>query len=113
MIKQDDDDDDDDDADADDDDDDNANDYSVINKIYLNIKNPNEVKYQYLIKNCRNLEVLIECSNNMQGIYKSIDEYNPSRKCYVLIAFDDMIADIISKKKLNQIVTEVFIKVIY
>ena len=33
-----------------------------------------------------------------------------SRKCNVLIVFDDMIADMISNKKLNPIVTELFIR---
>ena len=29
----------------------NDGDYSIIDKIYLYVKNPNEAKYQYLIKN--------------------------------------------------------------
>ena len=32
------------------------------------------------------------------------------RKCNILIVFDDMIADVISNKKLNQVVTELFIR---
>ena len=36
---------------------------------------------------------------------KNIKEYNPDRKCEVLIVFDDMIVGIISNKNLNQIVT--------
>ena len=35
----------------------------------------------------------------MQDIYKNIEEYNPSRKCDVLIVFDDVIAGMISNKK--------------
>ena len=46
----------------------------------------------------------------MQGVYKSIEEYNPSRKCNVFMVFNGMIADMISKKKINQIVTEPFIR---
>ena len=46
----------------------------------------------------------------MQYIYKSIEEYSPSRECNVLIVFDDMIADMISNKNLSTIVTELFIK---
>ena len=34
----------------------------------------------------------------MQDVYKNIGDYNPSRKCNVLIVFDDLIADMISKK---------------
>ena len=43
----------------------------------------------------------------MLDVYKNIKEYNPSRKWNVLIALDDTIADIISNKKLNPIVTEI------
>ena len=46
----------------------------------------------------------------MQDVYKINEEYNPSKKCNVFIVFDDMIADMISNKKRNPIVTELFIK---
>ena len=46
----------------------------------------------------------------MQGVYKNIGEYNPSRKSNVLIAVDDMIADTISNKKLNTVVSELFVR---
>ena len=46
----------------------------------------------------------------MNYIYKNIKEYNPKKKRKLLIAFDDMIADILSNKKLNPIVTELFIR---
>ena len=39
----------------------------------------------------------------MDNIYKSIEEYNPNKKHKILIVFDDMIADILSNKKLNPI----------
>ena len=45
----------------------------------------------------------------MQNFYKNIEEYNTDKECKILIAFDDMIADMISNKKLNSIVTELFI----
>ena len=51
-----------------------------------------------------------EYSNNMQDIFRNVEEFNPDRKCNVLIIFDDMIDDMISNKKLNQIVTELFIR---
>ena len=44
----------------------------------------------------------------MQNVYKNIEEYNARKKCKVLIVFDDMIADMISNKKLNLTVTELF-----
>ena len=79
-------------------------DYNVIDKIYLHVKDPNKSKYQYLIKNRENngLEplkdpkILTEYSKNMQDVYKTINEYNLARKCNVLIVFDDMITDMIS-----------------
>ena len=46
----------------------------------------------------------------MQDVYKNIEEYNVGKKRKILIAFDDMIADIINNKKLNPVVTELFIR---
>ena len=46
----------------------------------------------------------------MQDVYKNIEEYNISKKRKILIVFDDMIADMINNKKLNLIVTELFIR---
>ena len=46
----------------------------------------------------------------MEDVYKNINEYNPSKKCKILIVFDDVIADMINNKKLNSIVTELFIR---
>ena len=39
----------------------------------------------------------IECSNNMQDVYESGEEFNTSRKRKVLVIFDDMVTDMISK----------------
>ena len=52
----------------------------------------------------------MEYSNNMQDVYKNIEDYNPRKNRKVLIAFNDMIADMINNKKLNPIVTELFIR---
>ena len=46
----------------------------------------------------------------MHDVYKNIEEYNLGKKCKVLIAFDDMIACMINNKKLNLVVTELFIR---
>ena len=46
----------------------------------------------------------------MDDIYKNIEEYNPNKELKILIAFDDMIADMLSNKYLNPIVTELFIR---
>ena len=39
----------------------------------------------------------------MDDIYKNIEEYDPNKKRKISIVFDDMIADMLSKKKLNPI----------
>ena len=46
----------------------------------------------------------------MHDVYKNIDEYNPYKENKILIVFDDMIAGMIHNKKLNSIVTELFIR---
>ena len=52
----------------------------------------------------------MEYSNDMQDIYKNIEDYNPIKKRQILIVFDDMIADMINNNKLNPVVTELFIR---
>ena len=88
-----------------------------IDKIYLYAKGPYKAKYQLLInKRKSTLKYLndsiafIEYSDDMDNIYKNIGEYNPNIKRKILIVFDDMIADMLSNKKLNKIVTELFIR---
>ena len=75
-------------------------------------------KYEYLIKKRENIEIkhlndpnpLTECSNTMDKAYQNIDDYNPSRKRKKLIVFDDMIADIMTNKKFQAIIKELFIR---
>ena len=89
-----------------------------IDKIYLYAKDPYEAKYQFLInkrestglKHFNDSKAFIEYSNDMDDIYKNIEEYNPNKKRKILIVFDDMIADMLSNKKLNPVVTELFIR---
>ena len=89
-----------------------------IDKIYLYAKDPYEKKYQYLINKRENVglnhfsdpKAFMEYSNDMQDVFKSIEDYNPIKKRKILIIFDDMIADMISNNKLNSIVTELFIR---
>ena len=50
-------------------------------------------------------EFNIKYSNDMQDVYKDTNE-----KRKILIFFHDMIADMINNKKLNSIVTELFIR---
>ena len=79
-------------------------------------KDPYEPKYQFLINKRESTRLkhddsnaFIEYSNDMYDVYKIIDEYNSSKR-KLLIIFDDMIADMINNKKLNSIVTELFIR---
>ena len=51
-------------------------------------------------------KVFIEYSNDMQDVYKNIEDYNPGKECKILIVFDDMI----NNKKLNSIATELFVR---
>ena len=46
----------------------------------------------------------------MDDIYENIEEYNPDNEQKILIVFDDMIADMLSNKKLNPVVTELLIR---
>ena len=46
----------------------------------------------------------------MHDIYKNIDEYNIDKERKILIFFDDAITDTINNKKLNSVVTELFIR---
>ena len=46
----------------------------------------------------------------MQDVYKNIKDYNPRINRKVLVVFDNMIADMINNKKLNPVVTELFIR---
>ena len=41
---------------------------------------------------------------------KNIKEYNLNKKRKTLMVFDDMVADMLSNKKLDPIVTELFIR---
>ena len=46
----------------------------------------------------------------MHDVYKNIDHYNLDKENKILIVFDYMIADMINNKKLNSVVTELFIR---
>ena len=89
-----------------------------IDKIYLYAKDPYEAKYQYLINKCekagldhfKDPEAFMEYSNDMQDVYKNIEDYNPGKKRKILIVFDAIIADMSNNKKLNPVVTELFIR---
>ena len=77
-----------------------------IDEIYLYVKDPFEAKYQLLInkrertdlKYLNNFKTFIEYSNDMDDIYKNIEEYNPNKNQKILIVSVDMIVDMLSNK---------------
>ena len=83
-----------------------------IDQIYLH------AKYQLLINKRESIGLkylndskgFIEYSSDIDGIYKNIEEENPTKKRKTLIVFDDIIADMLSNEKHNPIVTELFIR---
>ena len=64
------------------------------------------------LKDLNDSKAFIDYSNYMDDIYRTFEEYNPNNKCKILVVFDDMIVDMLSNKKLNPIVTELFIRCI-
>ena len=46
----------------------------------------------------------------MKDVYKNIDEHNVNKERKILIVFDDIIVDMLNNKKLNSVVTELFIR---
>ena len=83
---------------------------------YLYAKDPYEAKYQFFKRKSVDLtrfndpKAFIEYSNDISDVYKNIEEYNADKERKILIVFDDMIADMINNKKLNSVVTELFIR---
>ena len=89
-----------------------------IDKISLYAKDPYETKYQYSINKREKVglndfddpKAFMEYSNDMQDVYKNIEDYNPIKKRKILIVFNDMIADMINNENLNPVVTELCIR---
>ena len=84
----------------------------------MHAKDPYKAKYQFLINKRESTglnhfndpKAFVEYSNDKQDVYKNIDECNADKQRKILIVFDDMIADMINNKKLNSVVTELFIR---
>ena len=55
-------------------------------------------------------KAFIEYSNDMDNIDKNIEEHDLNEKLKRLIVFDHMIADMLSNKRPDPIVTELFIR---
>ena len=68
-----------------------------IDKICIYAKDPYEAEYQYLIRkrekadlnNYDDLTAFIKYSNNMQEVYKNIEEYNLGKKWKLLTVLDN------------------------
>ena len=96
----------------------NLNNSNPIDKSYLYPKDLSEPKYEFLINNWKNTGIknyndpnaFIEYSDTMDDVFENIDEYNTKRKRRILIVFDDMIADIMSNKKFQSLIKELFIR---
>ena len=89
-----------------------------IDRIYLYAKDLSKSKYEYLIKKRKDAGIkylndpnaYIQCFNTMDGVYENINDYNPRIKGKEVIVFDDMIADIMTNKKLKAIIKDLFIR---
>ena len=88
-----------------------------IDKIYFYAKDLSKRKYEVLIKKHENagikylndINAFIECSNTMDDVFNKINDYNPSRKKKKIV-FDDMIADVMTNKKFQAIIKNLFIR---
>ena len=86
-----------------------------IDKICLYAKYPHEAKHQLLINERRkSRHKVFKWFKRLYWILKSdgwyLEEHNPNKKWKISIVFDDMIADMLSNKKFNPIVSELFIR---
>ena len=83
-----------------------------IDKIYLYAKDLYEAKYYFFVnkrestglKHFNDSKAFIDYSNDMQDVYKNINEYNADKQRKILILF----ADMINNKNLNSIITKLF-----
>ena len=72
-----------------------------IDKIELYAKDPYKVRYRFLIhkrestglRHLNDSKAFIEYTNDMDDIYKIIEEYSPNKKRKIVIVFYDKIPD--------------------
>ena len=80
-----------------------------IYKIFLYVKDPFESKYQLLTngrenvgtKKLKNPKAFIDHSETIDDVYENLENYIPTKKRRVLMVFDDIIADMESKRKIK------------
>ena len=76
-------------------------------------------KFQFLInkrkyrssKHLKDSKAFIEYLNNVDNIYKNIEEYNQNKKRKILIVFDDMIADVLNNERFNSVVLNYLLEI--
>ena len=93
-------------------------DNNIFDKIYLYAKDLEEPKYKLLIDKIEKAGInfnndtnaFIEYSNSMDDILSDIEDYNKKRKRKVLIIFDDMVSHVMSDKKAQQILKDLYIR---
>ena len=61
------------------------------------------------MKNLDDPSAFIEHSNTIDDVYNNIGDYNQKRKRKILIAFDDMIADVMTNKKFQTRIKNLFL----
>ena len=91
--------------------------YALANKQTHRII-PFDLKYQLLIDEREKVgtemlkisKAFIDYSQTIDDVYEHFENYIPITKRRVLIVFDDMIADMGSKKKLSPIVSKLFLR---
>ena len=93
-------------------------DNNITDKIYLYANDLEEPAYQLLINEREKAGInfnndptaFIEYSNSMDDILSNIEDYNRKRKSKVLIILDDMISHVMSDKKAQQVLKDLFIR---
>ena len=78
----------------------------------------NEPKYQFLIKKCEDVGIkhldyskaFIEYSQCMDDVYNNINDNNTNRNRKISVVFDDKVSDIMTNKKFQAIIKEIFIR---
>ena len=90
---------------------------NIVDKIYLYAKDLEEPKYKLLIDKREKAEInfnndptaFIEYSNSMDDILSNIEDYNKKRRRQAVIIFDDMISHVMSDKKVQQLLKDLYI----
>ena len=85
--------------------------------MYVYARDLSERKYEYLIKkredigikHLNNPNAFIECTNTIDEVYDNINDYNSNRRRKISIVFD-MIADIMTNKKFEAMIKDLFIR---